>query len=113
MKARTLVLLIVLVAFVLALAIAPGALAESTPVLTTVAQSAIGPAPAASTTAQAATTGIQVSLFLAGVAVGLLFFGLVQTADTAWIKRHQLALGMSRHVAEQRQHTRHRHVIHI
>lgn len=113
MKAKKLVLLIVLLAFVLALVIAPGALAKSTPVLTTTAQAATATAQAATATAQAASTIIQASLFVGGLVVGLLFFGLVRTADASRIKLHQLAAGVSRHVTEQRQHTRHKHVIHL
>jgi uncharacterized membrane protein YciS (DUF1049 family) len=120
MKSKKPVLVIVLLASVLALAIAPGALANSTPVLTTIAQAApttaqaaTAAAQAAPTIAQAASTIIQASLFIAGLVVGLLFFGLVRTADVARIKRHHLAVGVSRQVTEQRQHTRHKHVIHV
>ena len=120
MKAKKLVLVIVLVAFVLALAIAPGALANSTPVLTTIAQAvptiaqaATATAQAAPTTTQAASNIIQASLFVAGLVVGLLFFGLVRTADAARIKRRHLAVGVSRHVTEQGRHTGHKHVIHV
>ena len=106
MKAKKLVLLTVLLAFALALAIDTGALAKSTPVLTTTAQ-------AATTNAQAATTTVQASLFVAGLVVGLFFFGLVRTVDASRISRHRLAVGTSRHVAEHSQRKRHKHVIHI
>ncbi len=113
MRAKKLVLLIVLLAFALALAIAPGALAKSTPVLTTTAEAATTTAEAAATAAQAATTTAQASLFVAGLVVGLLFFGLVRTADASRIKRHQSAVGVSRPATEHRQHKGHKHVIHI
>ena len=113
MKARRLFLLIGLLAFVLVLAIAPEALAKSTPVLTTTALPATATAQAASTTAhsatataQAASTTIHVSLFVAGLVVGLLFFGLVRTVDASRIKGHQLAVDTSRQVTEQGHSTR-------
>jgi hypothetical protein len=113
MKAKTLFLLIGLLAFVLALAIAPAVLAKSTPVLTTMAQSAIAADEAESAatypptaTSQVAFTTIHATLFVAGLVVGLLFFGLVRTAVASRIEGRHLAVGMSRHVTEPGHRTR-------
>ena len=118
MKATRLFPLIGLLALVLVLAIASGALAKSTPVLTTTVQLATASAQAASTTAQAASTAIHASLFVAGLVVGLLLFGLARTTAASRSEGHQSAAGVGRQVTEQSygttaRHKRQKHVLHV